>query len=76
MPASSKEFPWYSGNYRVWIHSETHTWHDKNIQSVEHKVTLTWRYYSEKNNEITATTTIEPLTLRPAQLYVLIHLIT
>ena len=25
--------PWYSGNYRVWIHSETRTWHDKNIQS-------------------------------------------
>ena len=24
--------PWHSGNYRVWIHSETHTWHDKNIQ--------------------------------------------
>ena len=24
---------WYSGNYRVWIHSETCTWHDKNIQS-------------------------------------------
>ena len=23
--------PWHSGNYRVWIHSETHTWHDKNI---------------------------------------------
>ena len=25
--------PWDSGNYRVWIHSETRTWHDKNIQS-------------------------------------------
>ena len=25
--------PWHPGNYRVWIHSETHTWHDKNIQS-------------------------------------------
>ena len=25
-------FPWHSGNYRVWIHSETHTWHDKNTQ--------------------------------------------
>ena len=24
---------WYSDNYRVWIHSETRTWHDKNIQS-------------------------------------------
>ena len=23
----------HSGNYRVSIHSETHTWHDKNIQS-------------------------------------------
>ena len=26
-------FPWHSGNYRVWILSETRTWHDKNIQS-------------------------------------------
>ena len=24
--------PWHSGKYRVWIHSETRTWHDKNIQ--------------------------------------------
>ena len=23
---------WHSGNYRVWIQSETRTWHDKNIQ--------------------------------------------
>ena len=23
--------PWHSGNYRVWNHSEMHTWHDKNI---------------------------------------------
>ena len=26
--------PLHSGNYRVWIHSEIRTWHDKNIQSV------------------------------------------
>ena len=25
--------PWHSGNYRVWIHSKTRTWHDKNMQS-------------------------------------------
>ena len=25
--------PWHSGNYRLWIHSETRTWDDKNIQS-------------------------------------------
>ena len=25
--------PWHSGNYRVWIHSETRTRHGKNIQS-------------------------------------------
>ena len=24
--------PWHSDNYRVWIHSETRTWHDNNIQ--------------------------------------------
>ena len=26
--------PWHSDNCRVWIHSETHTWHDKNIWPV------------------------------------------
>ena len=26
--------PWHSGNCRVWIHSETRTWHDKNIQLI------------------------------------------
>ena len=26
--------PWHSGNYRVWIHPEMRTWHDKNIQSL------------------------------------------
>ena len=25
--------PWHSGNYGIWIHSETRTWHDKNIKS-------------------------------------------
>ena len=24
--------PWHSDNYRVWIHSKTRTWHDKNTQ--------------------------------------------
>ena len=24
--------PWHSSNYGVWIHSESRTWHDKNIQ--------------------------------------------
>ena len=28
-----QQFPWHSGNYRVWIHSESRTWHDKNMQS-------------------------------------------
>ena len=28
-----KGVPWHSGNYRVWIHSEPRTWHDKNVQS-------------------------------------------
>ena len=30
-PASSREFV-IQANYRVWIHYETGTWHDKNIQ--------------------------------------------
>ena len=28
-----KGVPWHSANYRVWIHSETCTWHDKKIES-------------------------------------------
>ena len=28
-----KEVPWDSGNCRVWVHPETYTLHDKNIQS-------------------------------------------
>ena len=31
--------PWHSGNYRVWIHSKTRPWHDKNIQSKRATVT-------------------------------------
>ena len=26
--------PWIQTNYRVWIHSETRTWHDKEIQLI------------------------------------------
>ena len=26
--------PWHSGKYKVWIHSKTRTWHDKNMQSI------------------------------------------
>ena len=26
--------PWHSANHRVWTHSETRTWHNKNIQSL------------------------------------------
>ena len=32
-PCFKEGFPWHSSNCRVWIHSETRTWHDKNIHS-------------------------------------------
>ena len=35
--------PWHSDNYKVWIHSETHTWRDKNIQlilNIQYKNTI------------------------------------
>ena len=41
-----QRFPWHSGNYRVWIYSETCTWHDKNIQfefSVLESVTVFYK---------------------------------
>ena len=34
LPASSKKFLDIKANYRVWIHSETRTWHDNNIHSI------------------------------------------
>ena len=43
--------PWDSGNYRVWIHSGTCTWHDKYIQSMSvmffitlSKLTILWSF--------------------------------
>ena len=39
--------PWHSWNCRAWIHSETRTWHDKNIQSnIPYRVKLR----TENNN--------------------------
>ena len=26
--------PWHLGNYRKWIHSEMHMWHDKKYQQI------------------------------------------
>ena len=37
--------PWHSGNYRVWIHSETRTWHDKNIQSIFSLTCVAFLYF-------------------------------
>ena len=31
-PCLEQGVPWHSAKYRVWIHCETRTWHDKNIQ--------------------------------------------
>ena len=31
---------WHSGNYRGWIHCETRTWHDKNIQPLSHTMKI------------------------------------
>ena len=43
--------PWYSGNYRVWIHSKTRTWHDKNMQSAYKFGTIIQSSYYEGFNE-------------------------
>ena len=48
--------PWHSGNYRVWIHSETRTWHDKNIQSDGR--TLFFRMVFRKFSEITTSKSV------------------
>ena len=46
-PASSKEFLDIQANYRVWIHSETHSWHDNKIQS---QVDITWKNFKQSFN--------------------------
>ena len=38
--------PWHSGNYRVWIHSQTRTWHDKKIQSISFLLELIYHVLS------------------------------
>ena len=45
-----QEVPWHSGNYRVWVHSETRTWHDRNIQSILLMITdgKRWHYLAMK----------------------------
>ena len=44
--------PWHSGNYRVCIHCEMHTWHDKNIQAINsHQKILTKKSPMVKNPE-------------------------
>ena len=65
----------HSGNYRVWIHSETCTWHDKNMQSAIYsknraKLVETWDftknklYYSLKlKMEITGSVTVSFTTI-------------
>ena len=32
--------PWHSDSYRMWIHSGTRTWYDKNIQSINYILSL------------------------------------
>ena len=39
--------PWQSGNYRVWIYSETRTWHDKNMQLLFLLQMQSKKYYME-----------------------------
>ena len=40
--------PWHSGNYRVWIHSETRRWHDRNRVIGNHvKFIDTTKYYKQ-----------------------------
>ena len=41
--------PWHSGKYRVSIHSEMHTWHDRNIQSYDDIFINTWLFFFFKN---------------------------
>ena len=40
-----KRVPWHSGNYRLWIHFETRTWHGKNYSQLKsHCLKCTSKY--------------------------------
>ena len=39
--------PWHSGNYRMWIHSETRTWHDMLKMALTNQSEI---YHDGKNN--------------------------
>ena len=53
--------PWHLGNYRVWIHSETRTWHDKNIQSCKIHFAHNWQKIKKwKYNKKDQNTCTEP----------------
>ena len=42
-----QKVPWHSGNSRVWTHSETCTWHDKNIKStIFLPISIEWKVWS------------------------------
>ena len=49
LPALSKDFLDINANHRVWIHSETLTWHDNNIQS-ESFVSLNFSIFHKNLN--------------------------
>ena len=59
-----QEFPWHSGNYRVWIHSEARMWHDKNIQSQVFKFVVEWIHGIRNNVEITLSPKVSLLLLQ------------
>ena len=58
-----QEVPWHSGNYRVWIHSQTRTWHDKNIQSYTRCVWEASRRPCYKNSKLSISLDQESLFL-------------
>ena len=50
-----KGVPWHSGNCRVWIHSETGAWHDKNTQSssfIPWKQRVFFRFTDDKHRNL------------------------
>ena len=56
VPASSIKFFDIQANYRVWIYSETRTWHDNNIQSQIHEATMqtafSWFLWKQTSNHV------------------------
>ena len=60
--------PEHSGNYRVWVHSETRAWHDRNIQSYTMFMVSQWIQCKTQHKNVKSITSYRESPLRQEML--------